>query len=95
VALGLPFNTAGYALLTHLLAHVSGLGVGKLHIVIGDAHIYADHVEPMKQQILREPRPFPVIRINPDKTDIDSFVFEDFEIIGYDPHPTLKMKMIV
>jgi dihydrofolate reductase/thymidylate synthase len=95
VALGLPFNIASYALLTHLIARCADLDVDKLHVVIGDAHLYADHVEPVKQQILREPRPFPIIRINPGKKDIDSFVFEDFEIIGYDPHPTIKMKMVV
>lgn len=91
----MPFNIASYALLTHLIARCADLDVDKLHVVIGDAHLYADHVEPMKQQILREPRPFPIIRINPGKKDIDSFVFEDFEIIGYDPHPTIKMKMVV
>jgi dihydrofolate reductase/thymidylate synthase len=95
VALGLPFNTASYALLTHMIAHVCGLGVGFLHVVIGDAHVYAEHVEPLKQQILREPRPFPTLKINPEKRDIDSFEFEDFEIVGYDPHPAIKMQMIV
>jgi thymidylate synthase len=95
LALGLPFNTAGYALLTHMIAHVTGLGIGTLHIAIGDAHVYVDHIEPLKEQILREPRPFPTLKIDPEKRDIYSFVFDDFELIGYNPHPTIAMKMVV
>ena len=95
VGLGVPFNIASYALLTHLIAHVTGLKPGEFVHVMGDAHVYTNHVEPLKEQLLREPRPFPTLTINPDKRDIDSFTLDDFKLEGYKPHPTIKMEMAV
>ncbi|GIL72324.1 hypothetical protein Vretimale_3991 [Volvox reticuliferus] len=95
VGLGVPFNIASYALLTRLVAQVTGLRAGEFVHVMGDTHVYANHVEPLKEQLKNTPRHFPLLRINPAKTDIDSFVFEDFELIDYNPHQTIKMKMAV
>ena len=75
--LGVPFNIASYALLTHLVAHVTGLKPGEFVHVMGDAHVYTNHVEPLREQLLREPRPFPTLTINPEKRDIDSFTLDD------------------
>lgn len=88
--LGVPFNIASYALLTRIIAQVSGYEPGEFVHFLGDAHIYGNHFEQVEEQISREPRPFPEIKINPDKKNIDDFVFEDFEVVDYDPHPTLK-----
>ncbi|KAG2437962.1 hypothetical protein HXX76_005577 [Chlamydomonas incerta] len=95
VGLGVPFNIASYALLTRLVAQVTGLRAGELVHVMGDTHVYANHVEPLKEQLKNTPRHFPTLRINPDKKDIDSFVFEDFELVDYNPHKTIKMQMAV
>lgn len=95
MGLGVPFNIASYALLTHLVAHVTGLKPGEFVHTIGDAHIYLNHVEALKQQLQREPRDFPTLKINPAKTDIDDFVYDDLEVIGYNPHKMIKMKMAV
>ncbi|GLI68726.1 hypothetical protein VaNZ11_013216 [Volvox africanus] len=95
VGLGVPFNIASYALLTRLVAQVAGLRAGELVHVMGDTHVYANHVEPLKEQLKNAPRHFPCLRINPAKTDIDSFLFEDFELIDYNPHQAIKMKMAV
>jgi len=95
MGLGVPFNIASYALLTLMLAQVCGLKGGEFVHTLGDAHVYTNHVEPLKEQIQRTPKAFPKIRINPDVADIDSFKFEDFELIGYEPHPTIKMDMAV
>ena len=95
MGLGVPFNIASYALLTHLVAQVCGLKPGDFVHSIGDAHVYLNHVDAMNEQLKRLPRAFPKLKINPEKKDIDSFVFEDFEIDGYKPHKTIKMKMAV
>ena len=95
MGLGVPFNIASYALLTRMIAQVCGLQAGDFVHVIGDAHVYLNHVEPLKQQLAREPRPFPKLRINPEKTDIDSFTYSDFTIEGYSPHKSIKMEMAV
>ncbi|EFJ43094.1 hypothetical protein VOLCADRAFT_66296 [Volvox carteri f. nagariensis] len=95
VGLGVPFNIASYALLTRLVAQVTGLRAGDFIHVMGDTHVYANHVEPLKEQLKNTPRHFPILNINPAKTDIDSFVFEDFELVDYQPHQTIKMKMAV
>jgi len=95
MGLGVPFNIASYALLTHMMAQVTGRKPGDFIHTIGDAHVYLNHVEALQEQIKREPRAFPKLKINPNKTDIDDFVYEDFEVIGYDPHKTIKMKMAV
>jgi thymidylate synthase len=95
MGLGVPFNIASYALLTHMIAHVTGRKPGDFIHTIGDAHVYLNHVEALQEQLTREPRAFPKLNMNPDKTDIDSFVFDDFEVVGYNPHKSIKMKMAV
>jgi dihydrofolate reductase / thymidylate synthase len=95
MGLGVPFNIASYALLTHMVAHITGRKPGDFIHTIGDAHIYLNHVDALKEQLQREPRAFPKLKINPDKKNIDHFSFEDFEVIGYNPHKTIKMKMAV
>jgi thymidylate synthase len=93
--LGAPFNIASYALLTHMLAHICNLKVGKLIYTIGDAHIYSNHVEQVKEQLRRIPKQFPILKIidTPDK--IENFSFESFVIEGYDPYPIIKAEMAV
>jgi thymidylate synthase len=95
VFLGVPFNIASYSLLTHMIAHVTGLEVGEFVHTIGDAHIYTNHLEQVNTQLQREPRPLPVLNIKRQVTDIDDFTFDDFEIIGYDPHPAIKGKVAI
>ena len=95
MGLGVPFNIASYALLTRLLAQVAGLRAGEFVHVIGDAHVYSNHVEPLMEQLGREPRPFPTLTIDPSVKEIDDFRFEHFAIAGYDPHPPIKMDMAV
>ncbi|KAL3514677.1 hypothetical protein ACH5RR_027394 [Cinchona calisaya] len=95
MGLGVPFNIASYALLTCMIAHVCGLLPGDLVHIIGDAHVYKTHVIPLREQLQKLPRPFPILKINPEKKDIDSFVATDFELIGYDPHQKIEMKMAV
>jgi thymidylate synthase len=93
--LGLAFNIASYALLTYIIAHITGLKVGDLIISTGDTHIYLNHVEPLKIQLERDPRPFPKVVIKCEPKDIDDYKFEDFELVDYKPHPTIKMDMAV
>jgi len=93
LGLGVPFNIASYALLTNLVANIIGLYPRELVHVIGDAHVYANHVEPLREQLTRTPRPFPKLAIKRKVASIDEFRFEDFDIIGYDPHPAIKMEM--
>ncbi len=88
--LGVPFNIASYALLTLIMAQVTGYKPGEFVHVLGDAHIYSNHYEQVQEQVQREPRPFPIMRINQEKKDVDSFVFEDFTLENYDPHPPIK-----
>lgn len=95
MGLGVPFNIASYALLTRLVAQVTGRKPGDFVHTIGDAHIYLNHIEALQEQLKRPPRPFPKLKINPDKMDIDSFDYSDFEVIGYNPHKAIKMKMAV
>jgi len=95
MGLGVPFNIASYALLTHMIAQVTGRKAGDLVHTIGDAHIYLNHVDALKEQLKRKPREFPTLKINPDKKGIDDFVYDDFEVIGYNPHKAIKMKMAV
>jgi dihydrofolate reductase / thymidylate synthase len=95
MGLGVPFNIASYALLTHMIAHVTNRKAGDFVHTIGDAHVYLNHVNALQEQITRKPLPFPKIKINPQKTNIDDFAFEDFEVIGYHPHKTIKMEMAV
>ncbi|MFN3367143.1 MAG: thymidylate synthase [Exiguobacterium mexicanum] len=93
--LGVPFNIASYALLTHMVAHVTGLEVGDFVHTLGDAHIYHNHLEQVKLQLTREPRPLPTLNILRDVSSIEDFRFEDFEIVGYDPHPHIKGEVSV
>lgn len=95
MGLGVPFNIASYALLTCMVAQVCGLQPGEFVHMLGDTHIYSNHLEPLKTQLERKPRSFPKLVINPEKKDIDSFVFEDFKLEGYDPYPNIKMEMAV
>ena len=88
--LGVPFNIASYALLTHMVAQVTGLGVGDFVHTFGDVHLYSNHFEQAKLQLTREPRALPTLRINPAVTRLEDFVFGDFEFEGYDPHPHIK-----
>ncbi|WEZ21227.1 thymidylate synthase [Bacillus subtilis] len=95
VFLGIPFNIASYSLLTHMIAHVTDLEVGEFVHTIGDAHIYTNHIDQIKTQLTREPRSLPELRIKRKVTNIDDFKFDDFEIIGYEPHPKLTGKVAV
>ena len=90
IFLGVPFNIASYALLTHMMAQVCDLEVGDFVHTIGDAHIYSNHMEQCKLQMSREPMALPQIKINPDIKNIDDFKFEDFELVGYEAHPHIK-----
>lgn len=83
--LGIPFNIASYSLLTMMVAQVTGLKLGEFIHFIGDAHIYSNHFDQVKEQISREPRPFPTIKINPDIMNIDDFTLGDFQIMDYNP----------
>jgi thymidylate synthase len=95
VFLGVPFNIASYALLTMMMAQVAGLEVGEFVHTLGDAHLYVHHLEQADLQLARSPRPLPRMRLNPDVTDIFQFRYEDFELIGYDPHPHIKAEVAV
>lgn len=93
--LGLPFNIASYALLTHMLAQVTGKKVGDLIITIGDAHIYLNHIEQVKEQLTRLPFKAPSLMLNPDVTDIDKFTMGDIILMNYESHPAIKAPMAV
>eukprot|EP00268_Persea_americana_P037714 TRINITY_DN373_c1_g2_i1.p1 TRINITY_DN373_c1_g2~~TRINITY_DN373_c1_g2_i1.p1 ORF type:complete len:569 (-),score=122.33 TRINITY_DN373_c1_g2_i1:2000-3706(-) len=95
MGLGVPFNIASYALLTCMIAHVCDLAPGDFVHVLGDAHVYQTHVRPLQEQLQKLPKPFPVLKINPQKKDIDSFVATDFTLVGYDPHQKIEMKMAI
>jgi thymidylate synthase len=93
--LGVPFNIASYALLTMMVAQVCGLKPGTFVHTFGDLHLYSNHVEQARLQLTREPRPLPKMRLNPGVKDIHAFRYEDFELLGYDPHPTIKAPIAV
>lgn len=98
MGLGVPFNIASYALLTHMIAHVCDLVPGTFTHTMGDAHVYADHVEALKVQLTREPRAFPELEINRQEEgerSIDGWKVEDFVVKGYEPHKGIAMKMSV
>jgi thymidylate synthase len=95
VFLGLPFNIASYALLTHMIAQGCSLDVGELIISIGDAHIYSNHLEQVQEQLRRTVRQAPVLKLNPEIKDIDDFRYEDISIEEYYPHPTIKAPIAV
>jgi len=95
MGLGVPFNIASYALLTHMIAHVTGLKPGEFVHTLGDTHVYLNHVEPLKEQLKREPKPFPKLLIKRKVENIEDFTIDDFEVQGYDPHPKITMEMAV
>uniref|UniRef100_UPI001AA0A725 thymidylate synthase n=1 Tax=Meridianimarinicoccus aquatilis TaxID=2552766 RepID=UPI001AA0A725 len=93
--LGVPFNIASYALLAHMLAHVTGYEVGDFVHSIGDAHIYSNHFEQVQTQLARTPKPLPQLRITRDVSSIFDFQFDDFKVIGYDPDPAIRAPVAV
>jgi len=90
VFLGVPFNIASYALLTHMMAQVCGLEAGTFVHTLGDAHLYNNHLEQAALQITREPLPLPSLKLNPNIHTIDGFTYDDIEVIGYEHHPHIK-----
>ncbi len=95
IFLGVPFNIASYALMTQMVAQVTGLEPGEFIHTFGDAHLYLNHLEQADLQLARDPRPLPTMEINPEVGSIFDFVYDDFELIGYDPHPHIKAKVAV
>ncbi|HET9843853.1 MAG TPA: thymidylate synthase, partial [Gammaproteobacteria bacterium] len=92
---GVPFNIASYALLTHMIAQVTGLQAHEFVHTFGDVHLYANHIEQAKEQLKREPFTLPRLVINPNVSQIDDFVFEDFAIENYEAHPHIKAAVAV
>lgn len=95
VFLGVPFNIASYALLTHMVAQVCDLAVGDFVHTLGDAHLYLNHIDQARLQLEREPRSLPTLRLDPGRDALDEFDIDDVEILGYDPHPAIRAPIAV
>src|SRR5690349_3872149 len=95
IFIGVPFNIASYALLTHMVAHVTRLKPGEFIHTLGDAHLYLNHLEQADEQLKRTPRPLPVMKLNPAVKDLDAFRYEDFTLEGYDPYPAIRAPIAV
>jgi len=95
IFLGVPFNIASYALLTMMVAQVTGLKPGELIVTLGDAHLYLNHLEQADEQLRRAPKPLPRMKLNPEVRDLDAFRYEDFTLEGYEPHPAIRAPIAV
>lgn len=95
IFLGVPFNIASYALLTLMMAQVTGLEPGEFIHTLGDAHLYRNHFEQARLQLSREPRPLPTVRLNPEVRDLFAFTYQDIELLGYNPHPRIPAPVAV
>ncbi len=95
IFIGVPFNIASYALLTMMMAQVSGLQLGEFVHTLGDAHLYLNHLDQAREQLQRKPRPLPVMKLNPNVKEIEDFTFDDFSLENYDPHPHIKAPVAV
>ena len=95
IFLGVPFNIASYALLTMMVAQVTGLAPGEFIHTLGDAHLYLNHLDQTEEQLTRKPYPLPVMKLNPDITSVFEFSFDDFELVGYESHPHIKAPVAV
>jgi thymidylate synthase len=95
IFLGVPFNIASYALLTLMLAQISELRPGEFIHTFGDTHLYLNHVDQARLQLERAPRPLPQLRLNPRRRALEEFVYDDFELMNYDPHPAIKAPVAV
>jgi len=95
IFLGVPFNIASYALLTQMVAQVTGLEAGEFVHTFGDVHLYLNHIDQADEQLSRTPRPRPQLMVNPEVNSLFDFAYEDFELIGYDPHPAIRAEVAV
>jgi thymidylate synthase len=95
IFLGVPFNIASYALLTHMIAQVCNLKVGEFIHTLGDAHIYSNHMDQVKLLLSREPKKLPTLKLNPAIKNIFDFKYEDIEVVGYESHPAIKAEVAV